>query len=116
VGAQLHRMVDMIGRIQRTILRGVPVSSAAVEEGQQRQRCWRGLAGGGGALKVGMMEGGGGNAEAAPAAGAEAGGMQVALDVGAPFMHAFIIPNYKARAPWPLSPHHTLCAVTVKRH
>ena len=86
----------MIGRIQRAIARSVPVTSAVVEEGQSR--CWRGL-GGGAPLKVGMMEDGG---EADDQAGAlvEAG-KHVALDVGgAPFMHAFIIPNYKV---WPLS-------------
>ena len=81
-------MVDMIGRIQKTILRSVPVSSAVVEEVQQRQRCWRGP---GGVLKAGMME----DAGAEAAAMVDDASKQVALDVGAPFMHAFIIPNYK---------------------
>ena len=91
--AQLNRMVDMIGRIQKTILRSVPVSSAVVEEAQQRQRCWRGA---GGALKVGTLE----DAGAEAAALGDDASKQVALDVGAPFMHAFIIPNYRVRCCW----------------
>ena len=94
MGAQLNRMVDMIGRIQRAIARSVPVTSAVVEEVQNRRLCWRGLAGAA-PLKVGMMEDGG---EAEQEGALVDAGKHVALDVGAPFMHAFIIPNYKVWA------------------
>lgn len=78
-------MVGMIGRIHRTISRSVPVTAAAVEELQQRGTCWRRDNG----LKVGMMEKGG---EAVSDVG-----QHIVLDLGKPFMHAFIIPNYKVR-------------------
>lgn len=80
---QLSRMVGMISRIQQTISRSVPVTAAAVEEVQPRSRCWRHDSG----LKAGTLEAGGDEADEAA--------QHIVLDLGRPFMHAFIIPNYK---------------------
>lgn len=80
---QLSRMVGMISRIQQTISRSVPLTSAAVEEVQHRSRCWSRDSG----LKAGTLENDGDVADEA--------GQHIVLDVGRPFMHAFIIPNYK---------------------
>lgn len=80
---QVSRMVGMVGRIQRTISRSVPVTPATVEELQPRSRCWRRDTG----LKAGTLEYDGD--------GAEEAGQTIVLDLTRPFLHAFIIPNYK---------------------
>ncbi len=76
-------MVGMVGRIQRTISRSVPVTPATVEELQPRSRCWRRDSG----IKAGSLEADGDDTEEA--------GQTIVLDLSRPFMHAFIIPNYK---------------------
>ncbi|BDA40466.1 hypothetical protein COCOBI_01-1190 [Coccomyxa sp. Obi] len=81
--SQVSRMVGMVGRIQRTISRSVPVTPATVEELQPRSRCWRRDSG----LKAGTLE--------CDGDGADEAGQTIVLDLGRPFMHAFIIPNYK---------------------
>ncbi len=86
-------MVGMVGRIQRTISRSVPVTPAAVEELQPRSRCWRRDSG----LKAGMLESDGG--------GTEEAGQTIIVDLSRPFMHAFIIPNYKVFPKPLLFPH-----------
>jgi hypothetical protein len=83
-------MLDMIGKIQRTIARGVPVSKTVAEEVAHRQKCWGPLFGSTG-LKVAAADGDGDGTE--PASDAS---VQIIVEVGAPFLHAFIIPNYKA--------------------
>ena len=76
----------MISRIQQTIARSVPVSKAVVDECEQRQRCWRGFS-----RKKALQAG---SLESAPSTSGEVGA-QVAVDLSVPFLHAFVIPNYK---------------------
>lgn len=84
---QLSRMVGMIGRIQCTIARSVLSTKAVLEEKAQRQKCFGSLLGDS-SLKD--------SAATEPESDAS---VQIVVDVGTPFMHAFIIPNYKARSP-----------------
>ena len=76
----------MISRIQQTIARSVPVTKAVMDECEQRQRCWRGFS------RKKVLQAG--SLEAATAANGDAG-KQIAIDVSVPFLHAFVIPNYK---------------------
>ena len=76
----------MISRIQQTIARSVPVTKAVVDECEQRQRCWRGFS-----RKKTLQAG---SLEATAAANGDAG-KQIAVDISVPFLHAFLIPNYK---------------------
>ncbi len=76
----------MISRIQQTIARSVPVTKAVVDECEQRQRCWRGFS------RKKVLQAG--SLEAGTAANGDAG-KQIALDISVPFLHAFVIPNYK---------------------
>ncbi|CAL5225244.1 g8034 [Coccomyxa viridis] len=84
--SQLWRMLGMISRIQQTIARSVPVTKAVVDECEQRQRCWRGFS------RKKVLQAG--SLEAGTAANGDAG-KQIALDISVPFLHAFVIPNYK---------------------
>ena len=85
--AQLRRMLDMIHRIRQTIARSVPVTKALADECEQRQRCWRGFSRKS-ALQAGSLEAATMNGDA---------GKQIAVDISVPFLHAFVIPNYKVR-------------------
>lgn len=77
----------MISRIQQTIARSVPVTKAVVHECEQRQRCWRGFS------RKKVLEAGSLELSASDAHGDA--GKQIAVDLSVPFLHAFVIPNYK---------------------
>lgn len=79
----------MISRIRQTIARSVPVTKALADECDQRQRCWRGFS-----RKKALQAG---TIETSPAALNGEAGKQIAVDLSTPFLHAFVIPNYKVR-------------------
>ena len=76
----------MISRIQETIARSVPVTKALADECEQRQRCFRGFS------RKKVLQAG--SLEVSNATNGDAG-KQIAVDLSVPFLHAFVIPNYK---------------------
>ena len=76
----------MISRIQETIARSVPVTKALADECEQRQRCFRGFS------RKKVLQAG--SLELSNATNGDAG-KQIAVDLSVPFLHAFVIPNYK---------------------